>query len=141
MTYLLDTNTCIYLMKHIPAVVQRFSENRNHDIAISSITLAELEFGVSKSAAKEKNRETLLAFLALVDVLPFEDGAAMQYGEIRAELEGKGQVIGALDMLIAAHGKSKGLTVVTNNTGEFRRVSGLKLEDWSSSVPTQDKGG
>ncbi|MDR1571654.1 MAG: PIN domain-containing protein, partial [Clostridiales Family XIII bacterium] len=97
---------------------------------ISSITLAELEFGVSNSKSHERNRNALLAFSTLVEILPFDIQASAEYGEIRAALEKKGMPIGALDTLIAAHAKSRGLTLVTNNTREFRRVEGLFLEDW-----------
>ena len=130
MTYLLDTNTCIFMMKHTPIVVERFQSVQNDGIAISSITLAELEFGVSKSKAQERNRNALFAFSTLVDILLFDIPASAEYGRVRAELEKAGTPIGALDTLIAAHAKSLNLTLVTNNTREFQRVAGLSIEDW-----------
>jgi len=130
MKYLLDTNTCIFLMKKIPNVVAKFKLFQNNGVSISSITLAELEFGVSKSQAYERNQNTLLAFCTLVNILPFDVIASAQYGHIRATLEKKGTPIGVLDTLIAAHAKSLDLILVTNNTREFQRVTGLMLEDW-----------
>ena len=131
MKYMLDTNTCIFMMKHVTKVIRNFNVKRNDGISISSITLAELEYGICKSAAYEKNREALLAFLALVDIVSFDDGAGIQYGKIRADLERKGKVIGQMDMLIAAHAKSEGSIIVSHNTDEFGRVDGLVVEDWS----------
>ncbi|MCL1914504.1 MAG: type II toxin-antitoxin system VapC family toxin [Eubacteriaceae bacterium] len=130
MTYLLDTNTCIFMMKQIPNVVERFRSAQSSGIAISSITLAELEFGVSNSQAYERNRNALLAFSTLLDILPFDIPASAEYGKIRAILEKAGTPIGSLDTLIAAHAKSRNLTLATNNTREFQRVKGLSIEDW-----------
>jgi len=130
MKYMLDTNTCIFIMKKTPYVVNRFKLHQVYGVAISSVTLAELEFGVFKSQAYERNRKTLLAFSALVSVLPFEATASREYGYIRAKLEKKGTPIGTLDTMIAAHAKSQDLVLVTNNTREFQRVENLILEDW-----------
>jgi tRNA(fMet)-specific endonuclease VapC len=130
MMYLLDTNVCIFMMKQMPGVVERFRRAQSGGIVISSITLAELEFGVSNSKSYERNRNALLAFSTLVEILPFDIPASAEYGKIRAILEKAGTPIGALDTLIAAHAKSRGLTLVTNNTREFRRVGGLVIEDW-----------
>jgi tRNA(fMet)-specific endonuclease VapC len=127
---MLDTNICIYLLKRISKVVSVFSEKQNDGAAISSITLAELEFGVWNSKAYDTNREALITFLPLVAVLPFDSAAAAEYGKICALLRQKGAAIGPLDMLIAAHAQSQGLIVVTNNTREFARVEGLHLENW-----------
>ena len=132
MTYLLDTNTCIFMMKQMPSVVERFRYAQNKGIAISSITLAELEFGVSNSRAYERNRKALLAFSTLVEILLFDVLASAEYGRVRAALEKAGTPIGALDTLIAAHAKSLNLTLVTNNIREFQRIEGLFLEDWSA---------
>ena len=132
MTYLLDTNTCIFIMKKTPGVVERFQSAQDEGIAISSITLAELEFGVSKSKAQQRNRNALFAFSMIVDVLMFDIPASAVYGRVRAGLEKAGTPIGALDTLIAAHAKSLNLTLVTNNIREFRRVEGLSIVDWSS---------
>ena len=131
MTYMLDTNICIYIMKHNKNVIRKFNEKRNNGIALSSITLAELEYGICKSVSRENNERTLLSFLALVDILPFDDNAAIEYGKIRADLERKGKIIGSLDMLIAAHAKSNGYIIATNNADEFRRVDGLDVENWA----------
>ena len=128
--YLLDTNMCIFALKHIPKVLSAIESRKNEWIAISSITLAELEFGICNSQAAEKNRNALIAFLPIVEVLPFDESAAAEYGIIRASLKKRGCIIGLMDMLIAAHAKSAGSILVTNNTGEFERVDGLKLEDW-----------
>jgi tRNA(fMet)-specific endonuclease VapC len=130
MTYLLDTNTCVFIMKQMPGVVERFRHARSGGIAVSSITLAELEFGVSNSKSYERNRNALLAFSTLVDMIPFDVSASAEYGRVRAALEYAGTPIGALDTLIAAHAKSLNLTLVTNNTREFQRVGGLVIEDW-----------
>ena len=130
MSYMLDTNICIHLMKHTRSVIDSFSVISDDYITISSITLAELEFGICNSQAYEKNRVKLISFLQLIDVLPFDDTAAVDYGIIRANLQKKGAVIGPLDMLIAAHAKSRNLTVVTNNKSEFERVEGLSVIDW-----------
>jgi tRNA(fMet)-specific endonuclease VapC len=117
-------------MKKNDAVCRRFWAERLNGVCISAITLAELEYGVEKSAATLRNQANLLAFSTLVDIMPFENAAAHCYGEIRTALEKKGTPIGSLDMLIAAHSKSLGLTLVTNNTKEFARVDGLELVDW-----------
>ena len=131
MTYLLDTNTCIFMMKKMPSVVKQFRSAQSGGIAISSITLAELEFGVSNSKAYERNRNALLAFSTLVEILLFDVLASAEYGRVRTDLEKAGTPIGALDTLIAAHAKSLNLALVTNNIREFQRVEGLFLEDWS----------
>lgn len=130
MKYLLDTNMCIYAQKQMPSVLCKIRENYRDGIAISSITLAELEFGVQASENRERNTIALLKFLAVVDVLPFDNKAAAEYGKIRADLKKKGTPIGTMDMLIAAHGKAESLTVVTHNTREFERVEALRLDDW-----------
>ena len=100
-------------------------------IAVSAISLAELEFGVCNSSAIEKNRVKLIAFLTLIDILPFGGKAAAEYGKINAVLRQRGTPIGVMDTLIAAHAKSAGLIAVTNNVREFERVDGLIIEDWT----------
>ncbi len=130
MKYLLDTNMCIYAQKQASSVLSKIRENYRDGIAISSITLAELEYGVQASANIERNTIALLKFLAIVDVLPFENKAAAEYGKIRADLRKKGTPIGIMDMLIAAHAKAENLIVVTHNTREFERVEALQLDDW-----------
>jgi tRNA(fMet)-specific endonuclease VapC len=117
-------------MKKIPIVVERFRSAQNDGIVMSSITLAELEYGVSKSKAYERNRNTLLAFSTLVNILPFDVSASAEYGGIRAALEKTGTPISVLDTLIAAHARSLELVLITNNTREFKRVKGLLVEDW-----------
>ena len=131
MKYLIDTNTCVFLMKNRPDTVVQYKKNKPFGIAISSITLSELKFGVYNSANPERNGENLLRFLLGVEVLDYNDAAADEYGKIRAYLRRRGTPIGQMDMLIAAHAKAKGLVVVTNNTSEFERIENLHLEDWT----------
>lgn len=131
MKYMLDTNICIFLIKRRPeGVIHKFMEQEPGDIVISSITYAELAHGVEKSTAKERNQIALTMFLSEIPVIPFDDLAAQEYGIIKAELHKRGTPIGPMDTLIAAHVKSLGLILVTNNTREFARVNGLGLEDW-----------
>jgi tRNA(fMet)-specific endonuclease VapC len=132
MTYLLDTNICIYIIKQKPQIVfDKFKKIALGNIGISSISVAELFFGVMKSANIEKNSIALEQFLLPLEIIDFDSSAAIEYGEIRAILERKGTPIGSLDMLIAAHAKSQALIVVTNNEKEFNRVEGLKVENWA----------
>jgi len=131
MHYLLDTNTCIYIIKKKPIdLFEKFSKINLGDISISSISVAELEFGVSKSQFKEQNRIALFNFLLPFEILPFTHTAAAFYGELRTKLEIEGKIIGSLDMLIAAHAVSENLILVTNNLKEFARIPSLKLENW-----------
>ncbi len=131
MILLLDTNTCIYLIKkHPPEVLQRFNEYNVGDIGISSITAAELHFGVQKSQRPEENRRALERFLLPLVVARFDENAAAAYGRVRAQLEKQGTPIGSLDTLIAAHALSLDLALITNNVREFERVPGLKVENW-----------
>lgn len=130
MKYLLDTNICIYAQKRNAAILSHIKDAWQDGIAISAITLAELEYGVQHSGAPERNAIALAKFLSIVEILPFDSGAAVEYGEICATLRRKGTTIGTMDMLIAAHGRSEKLTVVTHNTREFERVEGLQLVDW-----------
>ncbi|MCI9456091.1 MAG: type II toxin-antitoxin system VapC family toxin [Oscillospiraceae bacterium] len=132
MTYMLDTNICIYVMKNKPErVLERFRKELNAGICISSITLAELEYGMKHSSNPAKNEQSLLKFLLPLSVLPFDPAAASEYGEIRAYLQGQCTPIGPLDMLIAAHARAAKLILVTNNVREFERVPGLKAENWA----------
>ncbi len=132
MRYMLDTNICIYAIKHKPEqVFLKLQEHDPSEICISSVTYAELVHGVEKSQAIEKNRVALTLLLAGIEIMDFDSSAAESYGKIRAELEKMGKPIGPLDMMIAGHAESLGYTVVTNNTREFMRVSGLKLENWA----------
>ena len=132
MKYMLDTNICIYAIKHKPKqVFEKLQQVNPSDVCISSVTYAELIHGVEKSMAVEKNRLALALLLANINILSFDVNAADCYGKIRAELEKKGTPIGPLDMMIAGHAKSLDYTVVTNNTREFSRVTGLRLENWA----------
>ena len=132
MSYMLDTNICIYAIKHKPEkVFQKLQEVDPADVCISSITYAELVHGVEKSAAIDKNRLALSLLLANIEILDFDVDAAECYGKIRADLEKKGTPIGPLDMMIAGHAMSLGYKVVTNNVKEFKRVSDLKVENWT----------
>ncbi|MBO4998525.1 MAG: type II toxin-antitoxin system VapC family toxin [Lachnospira sp.] len=131
MKYMLDTNICIFMIKHKPeSVMKKFMELQPSDVCISSITYAELVHGVEKSKAKEKNGIALAVMLSEIDILPFDSLAAQMYGTIKADLERKGMPIGPMDTLIAAHAKAVDVTLVTNNTREFCRVDDLRLEDW-----------
>lgn len=131
MKYMLDTNIVIYTIKHKPeSVFKKFLTLEPSDFCISSITLAEMEYGASKSTKPEKNREAFYMFLTGIEILHFDESAAQEYGEIRVSLERQGTPIGPNDMLIAAHAKATGLTLVTNNMKEFSRVNGLKVENW-----------
>jgi tRNA(fMet)-specific endonuclease VapC len=128
--YMLDTNICIYITKNYPLeLLDRFDQLSEH-ICISMITLAELQFGVEKSARRQSNLDALSEFNARIDVLPFGTGAAVHYGQLRAELQRTGQLAGPLDMLIGAHARSEGLILVTNNEREFVRMPGLRVENW-----------
>lgn len=130
--YMLDTNICIYAIKKKPEIVlKHLHDNLENGLAISVITLAELEHGVEKSAKPEKNALALMQFLSILDILSFDDRAAVEYGKLCAYLQKRGTPIGTMDMLIAAHAKAEGLTLVTNNMREFERVPGLKLENWA----------
>lgn len=131
MKVMLDTNICIYLIKQQPpTILERFLAHPVGDIGISSITAAELAYGVSKSRHATKNRHALEQFLAPLEVAAFDQVAAWAYGRLREQLEVKGTPIGSMDMLIAAHALSLGVRLVSNNLREFRRVPGLRLENW-----------
>jgi tRNA(fMet)-specific endonuclease VapC len=127
---MLDTNTCIFLMKNRSEVVSRYRQNNVSGISISSITASELYFGAYNSVMPKQNAENLANFLIGVTILDYDVVAADCYGKIRAVFKRQGIPISNMDMLIAAHAKSAGLILVTNNTREFERVDGLTLEDW-----------
>ncbi|MFP4418826.1 MAG: type II toxin-antitoxin system VapC family toxin [Chitinispirillaceae bacterium] len=134
MKYMLDTNICIYIIKKKPiSVLSRLQNEAITDVVVSSITLAELEYGVYKSSRVEQNKLALLRFFTPIEIVPFDDMAAGKYGQIRAALERAGRPIGSLDTLIAAHALSLRLILVTNNTSEFKRVKGLRVENWVKS--------
>jgi tRNA(fMet)-specific endonuclease VapC len=130
--YMLDTNICIYTIKNKPQIV-REAFNRHHDqLCISTITLMELIYGAEKSATPEKNLALIEGFAARLEVFSFDNEAAAHAGMIRSELAKIGKPIGPFDQMIAGHARSRGLIVVTNNTREFERVPGLRIEDWVS---------
>ena len=132
MKYMLDTNICIYTIKHKPPeVIKAFLCHEPDDMCISSITYGELMHGVEKSQAVERNRAAITVFLSAISILPFDSDVAEEYGAVRADLERKGTPIGPMDMLIAGHARSRGLILVTNNTREFFRVNELEVEDWT----------
>ena len=131
--YLLDTNSCIFIKNKKPEhVLEKLRSVIKERVYISSITVAELQYGVYNSSYIEKNRISLAEFLAPFDVLDFDNSDAEKYGIIRADLSKAGKLIGPYDMLIAAQALDKDLILVTNNINEFKRVKGLKLADWKS---------
>lgn len=131
MTYLLDTNICIYVINERPAqVLQRLIQAGRESLAISTVTVAELAFGVEKSN-RAGSRAKLENFLSKFPILDWSQDAAWVYGKVRSSLEAKGQRIGERDLLLACQALSLGATMVTNNTREFERVPGLKLENWA----------
>jgi tRNA(fMet)-specific endonuclease VapC len=132
MKYMLDTNICIYLIKQKPEKVLRHFKNHSiGDIGISSITLAELRFGVEKSQQIQNNRQALEEFILPLEIADFDEKAAVRYGAVRAALEKAGTPVGSMDMLIGAHALSLDLTLVTNNVREFKQIKNLKVVDWS----------
>jgi len=136
MKYLLDTNICIYLINEKPAeVLKEFERYPVHEFGISSITHAELQYGIAKSRHKLKNQRALDEFLLPLTILPFHGKKLVEaYGKIRTFLESTGQRIGPLDTLIAAHAMGLNLTIITNNISEFSRIPKLKCKDWVSST-------
>ena len=135
MKYMLDTNIIIYLKKQMPVeVVKMFETVSKHDVCISSITMAELEFGVQNSKYPLRNKMALLLLLSEIEILSFGQKAAQAYGEIRKDLKDKGQLIGGNDLLIAAHAKAEDCILVTNNLKEFGRVKGLNCQNWAQSI-------
>ena len=133
MKFLLDTNTCIFVIRSKPAhVLARFQQSLQDDIGISSITLAELRYGADKSARPAQNHAALDAFLVPLSILDFDSRAAEHYGIVRVDLERRGTPIGPLDTMSGAHALSLRLTLVTNNVAEFSRVTGLKVADWTA---------
>ena len=128
---LLDTNICVFLMKNrFPAATQKLLDSNPSEIAVSSVTLFELEYGAAKSLWPEKNRNNVKLFLAPFTIVSFDGNDAIAAGEIRQFLEKAGTPIGPYDLQIAAQGLARGYTVVTHNTGEFSRVPNLQVIDW-----------
>ncbi len=134
MNYLLDTNICISLIrKSPPAVLKQVQARQLGEIAISTITLAELEYGIARSNYPDRNRVALMEFVLPFTILDFDQRASAEYGPIRSRLEAKGKPIGPMDLLLAAQAVSHGLILVTNNEREFRRVEGLGVENWAKT--------
>jgi tRNA(fMet)-specific endonuclease VapC len=128
---MLDTSICVELIRgRAPRVFERLRKLAVDEAGISSITLAELQYGVAKSSSPARHQELLAKFLAPLAVAPFDDSAAEIYGELRVALEREGTPIGPLDTLIASHALSIKTTLITANEREFRRVSGLRVENW-----------
>ena len=130
LTYMLDTNICIYVMKNYPPNLLGKFNTLAEQLCISSITLGELHYGAEKSARRADNQIAIQHFTARLDVLAFEAKAAAHYGQVRAELERVGAICGPHDMQIGGHARSEGLIVVTNNMREFSRMPGLRAENW-----------
>jgi tRNA(fMet)-specific endonuclease VapC len=132
MNYLLDTNICIHIIRQKPPeILGRFRQHAIGDIGISSITVAELQYGVEKSQRPAGNRDALSQFLIPLAILDFDYLSAVAYGRIRADLEAQGLPVGSLDLLLAAQAVSIGSTLVTNNMREWSRVPELRVEDWT----------
>ena len=130
--YMLDTDTCSYVMKRSnAAVLRRLQAVPVADVCMSVVTKSELRYGVEVSPRRAQDAAALAAFLPYVEVLDLPDDAASHYAEIRADLKRRGAPIDANDLFIAAHARSLGLTLVTNNTAEFGRVKGLRVENWT----------
>ena len=130
--FLLDTNICIYIINKRPQqVLDIFKTTDIRKIKLSSVTMAELEYGASKSAFRERNRHALLAFASPFEIVPFDDTDAEVFGLLRADLEHRGVPIGPYDIQIASQAINRGYALVTNNTSEFERVSGLRVENWA----------
>lgn len=128
--YMLDTNICIYVIKNqLLGLRERFNQLAEQ-LCISSITLAELQYGAEKSGRRLENLRAVETFAARLEIRPFSSAAAVHYGQIRTSLERAGRPSGAYDMLIGAHARSEALVIVTNNVREFERVPGLQVENW-----------
>ena len=132
-TYMLDTNICIYIIKKkTDSILNKIKKNRKKGLCISSITLAELEFGNANADIlyKERNKVALMEFLTIIGIRHFDENAAKEFGIIKKDLKGRNCLIGPYDMLIGAHAKSLSMVLVTNNMKEFGRIHGLNMENW-----------
>lgn len=130
LAFLLDTDICITVIRDRPSALRpRFNEEADR-LAISTIVLGELLFGAARSARPAEHRRQVERFAERLDVLPFDAEAASHFADIRADLSARGEIIGGYDLMIAGHARSRGLTVVTHNVREFRRVQGLQVADW-----------
>jgi len=131
MSFMLDTCILIHMIrKKDRKLIEIMRRKPPNEVCVSSVTVAEMEYGAAKSACPDRNRDALYQFLSPIEVLPFDETAAFEYGLIRAHLERKGAVIGAMDMMIAAHGRSIRAVIVTDNVEEFKRAPGLTVENW-----------
>jgi tRNA(fMet)-specific endonuclease VapC len=131
MKFMLDTNICIGLIRRKPqTLIEKLSSCTPGDVGISSITIAELAYGVQKSSQVQRNMVALEQFLLPLEIANFDQRASLAYGAVRTTLEREGKGIGSMDMLIGAHALSLNVMLVTNNTNEFQRIPNLKLEDW-----------
>ena len=132
MKYLIDTNICIYIMNNRPVdVIKKFKQLNLGEIGVSTITVSELQYGVSKSTYRKENQRRLDEFLSPLEILTYNEIAARTYGDIRFQLEKRGESIGPLDLLIAAHALSQNIILVTNNDKEFKRIKNLEVENWT----------
>jgi tRNA(fMet)-specific endonuclease VapC len=132
---MLDTNICIYILNQKPArIIRKFRQFDMGDIGVSTITISELQYGAVKSKRPEQNKQRVKEFLSPLEIIPYDEAATDVYGYIRNTLEERGEPIGPLDLLIAAHAMSTNLTLVTNNEKEFRRVKALKVENWEKKA-------
>ncbi|MBU1664792.1 MAG: type II toxin-antitoxin system VapC family toxin [Gammaproteobacteria bacterium] len=130
MRYLLDTNILIAMSKARPGLAERLARYPASAILLSSVVVAEIEYGIAKSVKQEHNRRIFDALLQGFGVVAFDAAAARRYGPIRAQLEKQGQLIGPYDLMIAAHAQALDVVLVTDNVGEFSRVPGLSIENW-----------
>lgn len=131
--YLLDTNICIYIAKHNPpAVRERFSRHTVDELAMSVVTLGELRFGAEKSQSRERALAVIAQLEATMQIAPLTEAVGEHYGQIRAALQQRGEMIGNNDLWLAAHARAEGWILVTNNEREFVRVEGLQIENWAA---------
>lgn len=128
--FMLDTDTCIYTIKRKPSHIKRLFNSNIGRLCISSVTWGELIYGAEKSSNPASNLDQLEGFAARLEILSFGSNEAKQFGQIRSELEVKGDLIGPYDMMIAGHARSQGLILVTNNLREFKKVDGLRIDNW-----------
>jgi len=135
MKYLLDTNICIYIIKKKPEqVLKKFQRMKKSEIYLSSITIAELIYGVEKSQFKEKNMAAFDDFISPFECVDFNNESAKTFGRLRADLEKNGSMIGVFDLQIASISIAHDMTLVTNNEKEYSRVSGLRIENWTKEI-------
>lgn len=129
--YMLDTNILIYTIRNRPTKVRQAFKEHSAFLAMSTVTLGELIYGAEKSTQSARNLADIEALAARLDVVPFDSEAAIHFGQVRAELANSGKLIGPYDLMIAGHARSRGLILVTNNLREFKRVPGLRVENWA----------